>query len=61
MMINKNQAIRNSLTEVGDRSIGQSLSLDGQNQIFLVGKCVCVALLPIDDSIKYNYTQWGEH
>lgn len=61
MMINKNQAILNAVTEYGDRSSTTALVVEGQNQIFLVGKCVCIAQLPIDDSIKYNYTQWGEH
>lgn len=63
IMINKNQAIKNYIVETGDRSSPSdtNLVLEGQHQIFLVGKCVCIAQLPIDDSIKYNYTQWGEH
>ena len=34
--------------------------ISGQHQIFFVGVHACVADLPMDESIKGNYTKWGE-
>ena len=61
LMINKNQAIKNSIEIFGNAPTGVNLRIQGQNQCFFVGKCLCIAQLPIDESIKSNYTTWGEH
>lgn len=62
MLINKNQAILNSVQNDGVQNGSMyAIRLRGQNQIFFVGMCQCLADLPIDQSIKVNYTQWGEH
>lgn len=60
-MINKNQAIQNDIEEV-ETIIGTLPGrIKGNHQIYLVGKCYLVADLPIDESIKHNFTTWGEH
>lgn len=60
LLINKNQAVKNFVELYRD---GQepTVRVTGQNQCFFVGKCLCIAQLPIDESIKSNYTTWGEH
>lgn len=58
LMINKNQAIQNYLRQPNN---SDEILLDGQNQIFWVGKAECLADMPIDEAIKNNYTKWGEH
>lgn len=58
LLINKNQAWKNEIETIPLENI---VRMKGQNQVFFLGKCVCVAELPIDDSIKNNYTTWGEH
>ncbi len=58
LLINKNQAIKNDIEYIQEQEL---VRVTGQNQLFFVGKMVCVAQLPIDDSIKNNYTTWGEH
>lgn len=61
LQINKNQAIQNDI-QVGEQVAGWgSTKLGGQNQIFFVGVCQCIADLPINEEIKKNYTKWGEH
>lgn len=62
LMINKNQAIENPIIEIPETQTGEGgYYIQGQQQIFFVGKCYLVAELPIDEAIKNNYTQWGEH
>lgn len=69
LMINKNQAIMNevsfteqeSTAEEGEVIYYNNCRILGQNQIFFVGVCSVIADLPIDESIKENYTTWGEH
>lgn len=65
LMINKNQAIQNKIQPlqyvIGNLPYKTEWVITGQNQIFFVGMAICVADLPIDDSIKKNYTTWGEH
>ena len=61
LLINKNQAIKNEIETFDDGLDGINLRVKGQNQCFFVGKCLCIAQLPIDESIKSNYTTWGEH
>lgn len=61
-LVNKNQAIKNQTyinIETGNAQYGGVLG--GQNQIFMVGITTCYADMPIDESIKTNYTTWGEH
>ena len=60
LLINKNQAVKNGIMEVREGIHNQVYVME-QNQIFFVAKCICIAELPIDDSIKENYTTWGEH
>lgn len=62
LLINKNQAVLNKIfTYEEDLDTMNSVKVGGQNQVFFVGVTTCVAELPIDDSIKSNYTTWGEH
>lgn len=58
LLINKNQAWKQTIET---KPTEDFVRVVGQNQVFFLGKCVCVAELPIDDSIKNNYTTWGEH
>ena len=60
LLINKNQAVKNSV-ELYPGFQEPIVRVNGQNQCFFVGKCLCIAQLPIDESIKTNYTTWGEH
>ena len=60
LLINKNQAIKNDI-EYDRAGRIPHVRIKGQNQLFFVAKCICIAELPIDDSIKDNYTTWGEH
>lgn len=40
---------------------GEYIEIKGEHQIYLVGKCILRADMPIDESIKSNFTVWGEH
>ena len=60
LLINKNQAWKQDVNWMLTEE-EPFIRVKGQNQVFFLGKCVCVAELPIDDSIKNNYTTWGEH
>lgn len=61
ILINKNQAIKNKLYKGGVAAGWGSTEIAGQNQIFFVGVCSCIAELPINSEITKNYTTWGEH
>lgn len=62
ILLNRNQAIMNATSYYYDDENERHLvEVNGQNQIFYVGKSYCQAILPIDESIKSNYTEWGEH
>ena len=63
LLINKNQAIMNEVFYGANLLVpeGDYIEVKGEHQIFLVGKCFLRADMPIDESIKSNYTQWGEH
>lgn len=58
LLINKNQASKNNIM-VNDSF--QVVYLEGNNQMFFVGKTICIAQLPVDESVKNNYTTFGEH
>lgn len=58
LMLNKNQAIKNELYTIGNND---EIIIKGQNQIFFAGVLQANAELPIDEAIKHNYTEWGEH
>lgn len=63
LLINKNQAIMNTTTafmNANQEGNYGGIRVDGQNQIFFVGKVECMAELPIDPNIAGNYTKWGE-
>lgn len=62
LQINKNQAIMNEVQSFSNSTANgiPYVELKGQNQIFYVGYCEMDCELPIDESIKHNYTQWGE-
>ena len=63
LLINKNQAIMNEVF-FGANFIeqeGEYIEIKGEHQIYLVGKCILRADMPIDESIKSNFTVWGEH
>lgn len=61
IMLNKNQAIKNELYMTGGVLGIDEIIIKGQNQIFFAGLLRANAELPIDEAIKHNYTQWGEH
>lgn len=65
LLINKNLAIEqdidmfwNELTEKGPSG---SLRIQGENQFILIGEHMALTDMPIDKSIKHNYSDWGEH
>ena len=60
LQINKNQAIMNEVDVFGEAP-ETVIHVKGQNQIDVVGMFYCSAELPIDESIKNNFTDWGEH
>lgn len=62
LQINENLAVQlpilwNSEVEPSETFI----QVKGQNQIDYVGRVFCKADLPVDDKIKSNYRDWGEH
>ena len=67
ILINKNLAYKEAVYngpdfgEDGELNGKQYVVIAGQNQIDYVGNLTMITTLPIDDSIKSNYTQWGEH
>lgn len=60
-LINKNQAIKSEKIGLINSNDGYTFTYKGQNQIFFVGIHSCICDLPVDDSIKKNYTVYGEH
>lgn len=58
LLINQNQAIQYPKKQTGLTSY--AIELQGENQIFFVGIATMITDLPIDESIKNNYTKWGE-
>lgn len=58
ILINKNQAIMNTVQEADDE---RNIYVAGNNQIFLVGTHYCKAELPIDEEIKNEIMEWSEH
>lgn len=62
ILINRNQAILNDTTayQVGGDQY-KNPEIQGQNQIFFIGKCYCRTELPIPEEIKNNFTKYGEH
>ena len=58
LLVNKNQAVMNQIYQDPESN---GLVIGGQNQIFFVGLCQCIADMPIDEEIKNNYLKWGEH
>ena len=60
-LINKNQAImQDEITINSPSGVGVLSYIHGQNQLFFLGIHSCVSDLPMDSSIKNNYTKWGE-
>lgn len=62
LMINKNQAIENPTTYFDDEenSAERQIYVKGPNQIFFHGIHEAITELPVDNSIKDNYTPWSE-
>lgn len=58
LLINRNQAI---LNETFTKNDDLFTFVRGNNQIFFIGQCTCINDMPIDNSIKDNFTKWGEH
>lgn len=56
LLIAKNLAVEQNFMQ--DRDGG--ILLTGHNQIILVGKTYCITSMPVDESIKNNFTKWGE-
>lgn len=61
LLINKNQAIMNSVVHLNDIEANTDIMIEGQNQIFYGGKHILTASLPISEDIISNFTKWGEH
>lgn len=62
LVLNKNMAIKQPiLRKPAANTEEEFLEISGPNQIFFVGMMICNGVLPIDEKIKSNYTQWGEH
>lgn len=59
VLINDNQAVKNEVISLENENESQII-VKGQNQIFFVGMQTLIADLPIDESIKNNYTKYGE-
>lgn len=38
-----------------------AIYVGGNSQIFLGGECECTAILPVDETILNNFTNWAEH
>lgn len=55
--MNENQAIKNEIVKYQDNNF----FINGKNQIYLMGKTLCLAELPIDGSIRTNKTSFTEH
>lgn len=61
LQVNRNQAIENDVFGAVDNTGTCNIWVSGQNQIFYVGVSTCKAILPIEQAIKNNFTDWGEH
>lgn len=57
-MLDKNLAYRMGVKFLPEQD---AFIMKGQTQIFYVGKHYAVTDMPIDESIKSNFTKWGEH
>lgn len=55
--INENQALKNEIVKYSD----DNYFINGKNQIYLMGKVLCMAELPIDGDIRTNKESWTEH
>lgn len=65
IQLNKNMAIPNMVRETKNINYhgtnkGGSF-VDGQHQIFYVGKLHMITTLPVDEAIKNDFLKWGEH
>lgn len=65
ILINRNQASQNFVAKVYKNNSPQTaniidLYVRGQNQMFGLGVHTLICDLPIDESIKKNFTKWGE-
>ena len=61
MLIQKNSAVLQKIEEIPDYETNYFITnIKGQNQIFMVGMASALVDLPIDETIKMNFTKWGE-
>lgn len=63
LLINKNLAVQEDVINI-DYTVQDEtgfIEVAGQNQIFLVGKATLRVDMPIEESIKSDYTKWAEH
>lgn len=61
IMLNKNQAIKQTVKNDTDDYGEDYTYIEGDNQIFFVGRCELIADLPINEEIKNSFSKWGEH
>lgn len=67
ILINKNLAYKEPVYNgpdtdaAGDDNGKYYIIITGQNQIDFVGNLTMLCDLPVDDSIRTNWTEWGEH
>ena len=61
ILLNKNSAVAQPIEEINDYDNNYFITrIKGQNQIFMVGMASALVDLPIDETIKMNFTKWGE-
>lgn len=60
LLINDNQAVKQQVENINNIYMDYFCKVKGQNQIFFVGIQESISDLPIDESIKNNFTKWGE-
>ena len=66
LMLAKNQAIKPKIESKAEEingpfTLGNTFMIYGQNQIDIMGESMLECVLPIDEKIKNNYTNYGEH
>ena len=62
LLINKNLAIKNEIIPSKEsRPPFNAYRILGHNQIDYIGIVYCSVDMPIDESVKSNFTNWGEH
>lgn len=61
LMLDKNMAVKEEkiAITIGDTEV--DFLINGDDQIYYVGKMISITDIPVDESIKNDFTKWGEH